>query len=101
MVGCGRLGDSTAQLLAREEPLPLEMVAVYDSFGEIVTSDQLMQKYKLNEIATVAAVEAVMKCRKQTGLAVSLNNQKPPPPNRQRGLLVAAALGRCAVGAAI
>src|SRR5919112_1544138 len=30
----GGLGDSIAQLLAREEPLPLEMVAVNDSFGE-------------------------------------------------------------------
>ena len=46
------------------------MMAVHDSFGENVTPDQLMKKYKLNEAAIVAAVEAVMKCRKQTGLAV-------------------------------
>ena len=31
----GDLDDSIAQLLACEEPLPLEMVAVNDSFGEI------------------------------------------------------------------
>ncbi|MCC3152045.1 transketolase C-terminal domain-containing protein [Hymenobacter sp. BT770] len=60
----GGLGDSIAQLLAREEPLPLEMVAVNDSFGESATPDQLMEKYKLNEAAIVAAVEAVMKRRK-------------------------------------
>ena len=60
----GGLGDSIAQLLAREEPLPLEMVAVDDSFGESATPDQLMEKYKLNEAAIVAAVEAVMKRRK-------------------------------------
>ncbi|MBF9141185.1 transketolase family protein [Hymenobacter properus] len=60
----GGLGDSIAQLLAREEPLPLEMVAVHDSFGESGTPDQLMEKYKLNEAAIVAAVEAVMKRKK-------------------------------------
>ncbi|MBT9395561.1 transketolase family protein [Hymenobacter sp. NST-14] len=56
----GGLGDSIAQLLAREEPLPLEMVAVNDSFGESGTPDQLMEKYGLNEAAIVRAVEKVM-----------------------------------------
>ncbi|MBF9221100.1 transketolase family protein [Hymenobacter ruricola] len=60
----GGLGDSIAQLLAREEPLPLEMVAVHDSFGESGTPDQLMEKYHLNEAAIVEAVEAVMKRKK-------------------------------------
>lgn len=60
----GGLGDSIAQLLSREEPLPLEMVGVNDSFGESGTPDQLMEKYKLNEAAIVAAVEKVM-ARKQ------------------------------------
>jgi transketolase len=60
----GGLGDSIAQLLAREEPLPLEMVAVHDSFGESGTPDQLMEKYRLNEAAIVEAVEAVMKRKK-------------------------------------
>nr|WP_317127244.1 hypothetical protein [Hymenobacter rubripertinctus] len=36
------------------------MVAVYDSFGESGTADQLMEKYGLNETAIVAAVEKVM-----------------------------------------
>lgn len=101
VVDCGGLDDSIARLLACEEPLPFEMVALHDSFGENVTSDQLREKYKFNEAAIVAAVEAMMKRRKQTGLAVSLNNQKPSLLNRQRGLLVAAALGRCVGGAAI
>lgn len=60
----GGLGDSIAQLLAREEPLPLEMVAVNDSFGESATPDQLMAKYGLLEGDIVAAVERVMKRRK-------------------------------------
>ena len=42
------LGDSTAQLLAREKPLSSEVVAVSDSFGESATPDQFMEKHKLN-----------------------------------------------------
>jgi len=56
----GGLGDSIAQLLARKMPLPLEMVAVNDSFGESGTPDQLMEKYGLNEKAIVEAVQKVM-----------------------------------------
>ena len=64
VVDCGSLDDSTAQLLTCEEPLPLEMVAVHDSFGEIVTPNQLMEKYGLTDAAIVAALEAVMKRKK-------------------------------------
>lgn len=60
----GGLGDSIAQLLAREEPLPLEMVGVDDSFGESATPDQLMAKYGLLETDIVAAAERVMARRK-------------------------------------
>jgi transketolase len=60
----GGLGDSIAQLLARHEPLPLEMVAVNDSFGESGTPDQLMQKYGLTEMDVVRAVNDVLKRKK-------------------------------------
>lgn len=60
----GGLGDSIAQLLARQEPLPLEMVAVNDSFGESGTPDQLMQKYGLTEMDVVRAVNDVLKRKK-------------------------------------
>ena len=60
----GGLGDSIAQLLVRHEPLPLEMVAVDDSFGESATPDQLMEKYGLTETAIVSAVEKVMARRR-------------------------------------
>lgn len=53
----GGLGDSIAQLLSRELPAPLEMVAVNDSFGESGTPDQLMTKYGLDAINIVAAAE--------------------------------------------
>jgi transketolase len=57
----GGLGDSIAQLLARELPTPLEMVAVNDSFGESGTPDQLMTKYGLDAVNIVEAVERVIK----------------------------------------
>lgn len=44
----GGLGDNIAQILCRHNPLPLEMVAVDDSFGESGTPEQLMEKYGLN-----------------------------------------------------
>ncbi len=52
----GGLGDSIAQLLAREQPRPQEFVAVNDSFGESGTPEELMVKYGLtaNEIVLAA-----------------------------------------------
>src|SRR5690606_14686265 len=43
----GGLGDSVAQVLAKELPTPQEYVAVDDSFGESGTPAQLMEKYGL------------------------------------------------------
>ena len=57
----GGLGDSICQLLARELPTPVEMVAVNDSFGQSGTPDELMKEYGLDTQDIVAAVERVMK----------------------------------------
>lgn len=57
----GGLGDSVAQLLARECPAPQEFVAVNDSFGESGTPDELMKKYKLDTPDVIAAAEKVLK----------------------------------------
>ncbi|MDP1745163.1 MAG: transketolase family protein [Bacteroidota bacterium] len=56
----GGLGDSIAQLLARELPTPIEMVAVQDSFGESGTPEQLMTKYGLDTVNIANAVKKVM-----------------------------------------
>ncbi len=52
----GGLGDSVAQTLSRNLPLPLEMVAVNDSFGESATPEELLVKYGLgpNDIVEAA-----------------------------------------------
>lgn len=56
----GGLGDSIAQLLAIHYPIPLEMVAVNDSFGESGTPDELMKKYGLESTNIVdAAMKAI------------------------------------------
>jgi transketolase len=57
----GGLGDSVAQLLARKNPTPLEMVAVNDTFGESGVPALLMEKYGLTRAEIVKSVEAVIK----------------------------------------
>jgi len=57
----GGLGDSIAQLLIRKDPVPMEYVAVDDSFGESGTPEELMEKYGLDAAHIVNAVINVMK----------------------------------------
>lgn len=60
----GGLGDSICQLLAFNNPKPVEMVAVNDSFGESGTPEQLMKKYGLEKENIIEACKKVM-ARKQ------------------------------------
>jgi transketolase len=53
----GGLGDSIAQILARNLPTPVEMVAVMDSFGESGKPEELLTKYHLDTSDVVAAAE--------------------------------------------
>lgn len=57
----GGLGDSVAQVLAKNNPAPQEYVAVNDSFGESGTPAQLMTKYGLDAEHIIAAVQKVIK----------------------------------------
>ncbi|NOQ71418.1 MAG: transketolase family protein [Crocinitomix sp.] len=56
----GGLGDSIAQLLIRKMPVPMEMVAVNDTFGESGTGEELLTKYNINTVNIVDAVERVI-----------------------------------------
>lgn len=56
----GGLGSSIATLLAQQNPTPLELVAVDDSFGESGTPDQLLTKYHLDTIDVVNAAKKVI-----------------------------------------
>ena len=56
----GGLGDSVCQLLARNNPTPVEMVAVNDQFGESGKPEQLLDKYGLGTVNIVEAVQKVI-----------------------------------------
>ena len=60
----GGLGESIAQTLVTNNPVPQEFVAVNDSFGESGTPAQLMDKYGLNADAIVSAAQKVIKRKK-------------------------------------
>ncbi len=57
----GGLGDAVAGLLARNLPLPVEMVGVKDRFGESGTPEALMQKYGLKAQNVVEAAKSAMR----------------------------------------
>lgn len=55
----GGLGALVAQTVAQHHPVPMEQVAVEDSFGESGTPEQLMIKYGLTAAAIVEKAERV------------------------------------------
>lgn len=57
----GGLGDSVAQLLALNNPKPIEYVGINDKFGESGKPEDLMVKYGLKSQDIVEAVEKVIK----------------------------------------
>lgn len=56
----GGLGDAVAQVLALHDPVPMQMVAVQDVFGESGTPDQLLVKYGLDAPDIVSKAKAVL-----------------------------------------
>lgn len=56
----GGLGDSIAQVLARFNPTPMEMVAVNDTFGESGKPEELLTKYGVDTPNIVEAARKVL-----------------------------------------
>lgn len=56
----GGLGDSIAQVLSRNNPLPQEYVGVNDTFGESGTPDELMTKYGIDTPDVIEAAKRVI-----------------------------------------
>ena len=56
----GGLGDSIAQLLARKCPVPVEMIAINDVFGESGTPEGLMKKFGMDAPDLVRAAIAAI-----------------------------------------
>lgn len=63
----GGLGDSIAQLLALNLPVPMEMIAVNDTFGESGKPEELLKAYGLDTPDVVAAALKVVSRRKNIG----------------------------------
>ena len=61
----GGLGDSIAQVLAMNDPLPIEMVAVNDVFGQSGTPDELLRAYHLDTIDIVNAARKVIQRKRK------------------------------------
>ena len=56
----GGLGDSVAQVLTRNNPVPQEYVGVNDTFGESGTPEELMKKYNIDTQDIILAVKKVI-----------------------------------------
>jgi transketolase len=56
----GGLGDSIAQVIARFNPTPMEMVAVNDTFGESGKPEELLTKYGVDTSNIVDAAHKVL-----------------------------------------
>lgn len=56
----GGLGESIASLLAREYPVPMDMVGVNDVWGQSGKPVQLMEKYGLNSESIISKVKKIL-----------------------------------------
>jgi transketolase len=60
----GGLGDLIAGVVARHQPVPMEMVAVNDSFGESGKPEELLVKYGIDTPHLVAAAKKAVSRKK-------------------------------------
>jgi transketolase len=58
-LNCG-LGDAVAHVVAETHPVPMEIVAVQDTFGESGKPDELLAKYHIGKADVVNAVKQVL-----------------------------------------
>ena len=58
-VNCG-LGSAVAQVVAKNCPVPMEMVGVQNRFGQVGAQDFLQKEYNLTADDIVAAVKKVI-----------------------------------------
>jgi transketolase len=56
----GGLGGAVAEVVVQEYPVPIEMVAVHDRFGQSGKPAELMAAFGLKEKDVIAAIERVL-----------------------------------------
>ena len=57
----GGLGSAIAEVLVKNSPVPMEMVAVRDTFGESGTPQELLKSYHLKDTDIAEAVKRIVK----------------------------------------
>ncbi|MCK5579955.1 MAG: transketolase family protein [Candidatus Omnitrophica bacterium] len=60
----GGLGSAVAEAVVRNNPVPMEMVAVPDLFGETGTPEELLVKYHLKDVDIAEAARKAVKRKK-------------------------------------
>ncbi len=60
----GGLGSAIAEVLCLNNPVPMEMIAMKDAFGETGSPQELLKKYKMKDVDIAAAVKRVLKRKK-------------------------------------
>lgn len=63
---CGGLGDAVGEVLLRRWPVPMERVAVKDSFGRSGSPTELLEYFELTPHAIVRAVKRAISRKRQT-----------------------------------
>ncbi|MGH7724378.1 MAG: transketolase family protein [Candidatus Eiseniibacteriota bacterium] len=65
----GGLGGAVAEVIVRTHPVPVEMVAVHDRFGQSGKPAELMEAFGLKEKDVLAAIERVLERKRGTKAA--------------------------------
>lgn len=60
----GGLGSAVAEVLVQNSPVPQEMIAVQDSFGQTGSPEQLLSYYHLKDVDIVAAAKKAVQRKK-------------------------------------
>ena len=74
----GGLGSAISEVLVQNIPIPQEMVAINDTFGESGEAEELMKKYHLKDTDIIAASRKVLKRKKmkEKDKKIITNNNK-------------------------
>lgn len=57
----GGMGSTIAELLVKNDPIPMEFIGLQDTFAESASPKDLIEKYKLGDTAIIDAVRKVIK----------------------------------------
>jgi transketolase len=62
----GGLGGAVSEVLVKNHPVPLEMVAINDTFAESGDPNDLIKKYSLDEQSIIKSVEKVLRRKNES-----------------------------------